>query len=441
MRRQDHAMQPVLRRLVRLVPEPQASTARRIELVDVELSAPVPDLAGIRADTVRILALAHGHPLGIVDLPGASEIASTEVRATIEAALGDQIAEHLAADGLASFEPVGTSAPPCQLDLTGDGPLVTVVIPTRNRTRQLSRCLDSVRQLRYRNFEVVVVDNAPSDDGTRDLVESIGRQDSRIRYVREPRPGASMARNIGMQLGRGEIVAFTDDDVWVDPLWLDGLVAGFEDPSVEVVGGLTVPSSLDTPAQHAFELYGGMARGYRRRIYDLRRNRGDTLLYPYTPGIFGASNNAAFRREAFLSRGGFDLALGPATPAYSAEDLDAFLTVILDGKTIVYEPRAIVRHEHRREYSDLYWQVFTYSAGSSALLTKWACTRRSVAAELARRLPGLLPAALLHRHRSGAESGVGAYPSQLRWLERIGYLYGPVAYVRSLLWVRRARRG
>ena len=69
-----------------------------------------------------------------------------------------------------------------------------------------------------------------------------------------------------MQQGRGEIVAFTDDDVWVDPLWLDAIISGFDDPSVETVGGLTVPSSLDTPAQHAFELYGGMARGYRRRV-------------------------------------------------------------------------------------------------------------------------------------------------------------------------------
>src|SRR4029078_7808567 len=97
-----------------------------------------------------------------------------------------------------------------------------------------------------------------------------------------------------------------------------------------------------------------------------------------------------FRREAFLSRGGFDLALGPATPAYSAEDLDAFLTVILDGKTIVYEPRAIVRHEHRRDFSDLYWQVFTYSAGSSALLTKWARTRRSVAADFGGHMPRMM---------------------------------------------------
>ncbi len=434
-------MEPVLRRLVRLVPEPRDAQERRLLLVELELSCPAPDLADVQADTIRILALAHGHPLGFVDIPGGPGFSPDELREAIQVRLGEDIAEHLDRDGLASFDELDDArTPPCQVDMIVDGPSVTVVVPTRDRTKQLTRCLDSLRRLRYSNFEVVVVDNAPRDDTTRDLVESIAGQDPRIRYVREARPGASLARNIGMELGRGEIVAFTDDDVVVDPLWLTGLVAGFADTSVEVVGGLTVPSALDTPAQHAFELYGGMGRGYRRRVYDLRQNRGDTLLYPYTPGIFGASNNAAFRRESFLRRGGFDLALGPATPAYSAEDLDAFLAVILDGKTIVYEPRAMVRHEHRREYGDLYWQVFTYSAGSSALLTKWALTRRSVGAELARRLPAVLPAALLHRHRGGADAGVGAYPSQLRWLERMGYLYGPIAYLRSVLWARRRGR-
>jgi hypothetical protein len=142
----------------------------------------------------------------------------------------------------------------------------------------------------------------------------------------------------------------------------------------------------------------------------------------------------------FLQRGGFDLALGPASPAYSAEDLDAFLAVIMSGAKIVYEPRAMVRHEHRREFADLYWQVFTYSAGSSALLTKWALTNREAAKDLVKRLPGLLPAALLRPHRSGAEAGVGAYPSQMRWLERVGYLYGPIAYLRGRAWARKQAR-
>jgi len=206
------------------------------------------------------------------------------------------------------------------------------------------------------------------------------------------------------------------------------------------VAGLTMPTALETPAQVAFELYGGMTCGYRRRVYDMGAHRGDTLLYPYTAGVFGASNNVAFRRQPFLDRGGFDTVLGPATPTFGAEDLDSFLSVILGGNRIVYEPRAVVRHEHRRAFPELYWQGFTYSAGFTALLLKWALTDRQVALDLIRRVPRVLPAALLAAHRSGAEAGCGDYPSQLRWLERFGYLYGPVAYTRSRIQFRRAAR-
>ncbi len=49
----------------------------------------------------------------------------------------------------------------------------------------------------------------------------------------------------------------------------------------------------------------------------------------------------------------FDTALGPATPARGGEDIDAFLQIILAGYRLVYEPRSLVRHHHRRDYADL----------------------------------------------------------------------------------------
>ena len=100
----------------------------------------------------------------------------------------------------------------------------------------------------------------------------------------------------------------------------------------------------------------------------------------------------------------------------------------------------MMRHEHGRSFSELYWQVFTYSAGSSALLTKWLLTRPSAAWELAHRLPRILPAALLHRHRRVAAAGVGAYPPLIRWLERASYLYGPIAFFRALIWAKGQER-
>lgn len=446
MGRQDHAQEPLLRRIIRRIPPPVTDTGNGVELLDLELSDGISDLTDLQGSTAMITVRIHGETLGVVEIPcPAGEIPQHSIRAAARSQLGAAWDDHLRRDGLESLDApaAGGPKPRCLVDLEppNPAPMVTVVIPTRNRSRQLAVCLASLQQMAYPTFEVIVVDNAPDDGSTELVVSRIATTDPRFRYLREPLAGASRARNAGMAIGVGEIVAFTDDDVEVDRLWLNAIVAGFNgDPTVEVVGGLTIPGHLETAAQRAFELYGGMSRGYRRRVYDLNEHRGDTLLYPYTAGVFGASNNAAFRRRPFLRRGGFDLALGPASPAYSAEDLDAFLAVIMSGAKIVYEPQAMVRHEHRREFSDLYWQVFTYSAGSSALLTKWALTNREVAKDLAKRLPGLLPAALLRPQRSGAEAGVGAYPSQIRWLERVGYLYGPIAYLRGWAWARKQAR-
>jgi O-antigen biosynthesis protein len=403
-----------LRRLVERTPVPRIGDVPSVRLVEVDLAEPLPGIPDGTAEWARVLVMLHEQPVGtvLVDLRHGA-VGPVALREVVDRELGEVILEPL-------------------LEAPADAPLVSVVVPTRNRPGQLAACVDSLLRLDYPAVEVVVVDNAPADDATERMVKERFGNEPRVEYLREERPGASLARNKGMRAAHGDIVAFTDDDAVVCRRWLAALVSGFAgDARVMCVAGLTLPTELDTPAQVAFELYGGMTCGFQRRVYDIFEHRADTLLYPYTAGVFGASNNVAFRRLPFLDRGGFDTALGPATPAFGAEDLDAFLSVILHGFRIVYEPRAVVWHEHRRDFPDLYWQVFTYSAGFTALLLKWALRDRRVALDLARRVPRLLPAALLAAHRGGSEAGCGDYPSQLRWLERLGYLYGPVAYVRS----------
>jgi len=440
------ATSPVLRRVVRRFRPPAPGSFRLVRFIEIELAEPLPTIPLQGPAVVEILATLHGQPLGklaveIRDQP----LPPARLQEALDLAIGDQVKAHLHRDGIpeaASRQWAGGGAvPPClrQLEPGADPALVSVVVPTHGRSAQLAACLDSILASHYPAVEVIVVDNAPPDDSTQRLVADRFGANSRVIYLREERAGASLARNLGIQAAGGEIVAFTDDDALVDPWWVSALVAGFaDDPQIACVTGLTLPIDLDAPAQQAFELYGGMTVGYERRVYDLQEHRGDTVLYPYTAGVFGASNNVAFRRAPFLEQGGFDVSLGPATPAFGAEDLDAFLRVILGGERILYEPRAVVRHEHRREFSELYWQVFTYSAGFVALLVKWALADRRVAADMARRIPRLLPAALFATHRGGAEANIGAYPSELRWLERLGFLYGPVAYVRSRVCQRRA---
>ncbi|MCZ6766102.1 MAG: glycosyltransferase family A protein [bacterium] len=92
-------------------------------------------------------------------------------------------------------------------------PFITIVLPVRNREATLQRAIESVLAQTYRNFELIVVDDA-STDATPRVIDSI--DDPRIRTIRLDEPGgAPAARNVGIELGRGEWFAFQDsDDIW-----------------------------------------------------------------------------------------------------------------------------------------------------------------------------------------------------------------------------------
>ncbi len=97
-------------------------------------------------------------------------------------------------------------------------PLISVVIPTYNRLRQLTTALDSVLGQSYSNYEVIVVDDG-SEDGTGESIENLIRSRSasapRLRYVLQANQGSSAARNRGIAEARGEWIAFLDsDDIW-----------------------------------------------------------------------------------------------------------------------------------------------------------------------------------------------------------------------------------
>ena len=314
---------------------------------------------------------------------------------------------------------------------------VSVVVPTCRRPDDAERCVASVLATGYPRLQVLVVDNAPDDPRTAQRIAEVFRDEPRVEYHAEPVPGASRARNRGIAAATGDVIAFVDDDIAVDRLWVAALAGAFaEHPDVACVTGLVLPLAVDTPVHWWFEAYGGFDRGYQRRLFDLRDHRGETLLYPYTAGALGGLGNAAFRRTALTGDRPFGVTLGPGTPAFGAEDQDALLRVLRSGGSVLYEPAAIVQHRHRDSYADLRWQVFTYGAGFVAALTHWSLHEKGVLRDLATRVPPLIPAAF------GARNGPGpaqdpALPDELRRLERLGYLYGPVAYARAVLARRR----
>ncbi len=318
-----------------------------------------------------------------------------------------------------------------------DAPFVSVVIATHERPDRLAVCLQSLLSVDYPRYEIIVVDNAPSTTATADLLGQRYAHLPRVRYVREERRGLAWARNRGIVEARGDIVAFTDDDVVVDRYWLTGLAQGFAAADdVACVTGLILPLELETQPQLWFEQFGGFSKGFARRIFDTDRHRPRDPLFPYAAGRFGSGNNMALRASVLRELGGFDPAFG-AGALVGGEDLEVFFRLITRGYRLVYEPGAMVHHLHRRDYAALRRQLS--DGGVAGYLTKAVVEDPVLLLDLARKLPRGLVYALSPRSGKNAKKQAD-YPKELTATERRGMLYAPVAYLRSRRRVRRMTR-
>jgi glycosyltransferase involved in cell wall biosynthesis len=229
--------------------------------------------------------------------------------------------------------------------------------------------MEAINALDYPHLDLLVVDNAPASNATEQLVRT---SFPNVRYICEPRPGLDWARNRAISEARGEIIAFTDDDVVVDPGWVKALASIFaQHPAVMAVTGLIVPYELETEAQLFFENYGGFGRGFKRKWVRVKPKSGYNKLYQGT-GQFGTGANMAYRRSIFEKIGFFDPALGVGTITNGGGDIEMFFRVLKEGYTLVYEPRALVRHRHRREYAQLRTQFTHNGMAFAACLVRCA---------------------------------------------------------------------
>jgi hypothetical protein len=248
--------------------------------------------------------------------------------------------------------------------------------------------------------------------------------------VREDRPGLARAHNSGLVHVTSPIVAFTDDDVVVDPAWLGALVDGFDrQPNVGCVTGMIFPLELETEAQDWLERYAGFNKGFEPLVFDRARPSADPL-FPYTAGTFGSGANMAFRSDVLLAMRGFEPALGAGTEAKGGDDLAAFFDVIATGHAIAYEPEAIVYHEHHRTFEALRRQTFGYGAGLTAYLTKTILDQPDRVTDMLTRAPGAVRHALSPSSAKNERLPVST-PRTLVRRERLGMLAGPALYLLS----------
>ena len=125
--------------------------------------------------------------------------------------------------------------------------LVSIVVPTHNRSALLTRAVEAIRAQAYRNWELVVVDDGSTDE-TPELLERLRHElgDGRLQTIRIARSGVCAARNRGLAGARGSLIAYADDDNLMHPLWLKAVVWAFSQrPDVDVVyGGFIVDDVL-----------------------------------------------------------------------------------------------------------------------------------------------------------------------------------------------------
>jgi glycosyltransferase involved in cell wall biosynthesis len=236
----------------------------------------------------------------------------------------------------------------------GHAVLISVIISTRNRAAQLSRCLHHVGLIRTDTpWELVVVDNG-STDGTADVLGEFARRGrSPLRIVSEPVEGLTHARNAGLRAARGEIVVFTDDDCYVRPDFIDEYRKVFDDPALGFAGGrILLHDSTDYPLT--------IIESDAERIFPLGR--------PVPCGIVQGAN-MAIRRRALEQAGGFDVRLGPGTP-FLADDWDMQTRVAALGWAGGYFPGPTVSHHHGRKREHAKALIRLYNMGSGAVCLK-----------------------------------------------------------------------
>ncbi len=206
---------------------------------------------------------------------------------------------------------------------------VSVVVPAHNEEAMLEKCLMSLNRQDYDDYEVIIVDNASTDE-TPAIAEKHG-----ARVLREKRKGVAFARQRGFIKARGDVIASTDADTVASEDWLREVVQALNEGVVGCYGPVYLldGSKLDKwMAKYGFTFF-------------LKANH--FLGFPNFSG-----QNFAVRKKAFKEVGGFDLGVR------SAEDVNLALRLRKAGK-ICFNPRMKVYTSARRLKAG-HWKFFKH---------------------------------------------------------------------------------
>jgi GT2 family glycosyltransferase len=222
-------------------------------------------------------------------------------------------------------------------------PAVSVVVPTRDRPRQLRACVSALARLHAPDGLEVIIAN----DGGLPPTEALeGDRELELTVVDSGGGGPAAARNAGAAQARGSLVAFTDDDCAPEPDWAAALLRRHRAQPDALIGGPTVNALRGNPYSRAAQAIADAA---------LAHHNAD----PERPRLLPSSNVAA-PAAPFRQIGGFDERLAAA----GAEDFELCNRWGERGWSLAWEPQAAVLHSHPLSLIRFWRQQRAYGAGA-----------------------------------------------------------------------------
>jgi GT2 family glycosyltransferase/predicted nucleic acid-binding Zn-ribbon protein len=231
-------------------------------------------------------------------------------------------------------------------DINGS-PMVSIIIPTKDKVELLKRCVDSIdAKTLYRNYEIIILDNDSTDPDTISYLKNLPH---RVERFNEPF-NFSKINNLGARLAKGDYLLFLNNDTEViDGKWLESMLEHSQRPEVGVVGALLIyPGREDSQSrfhriQHAGVILGvgGVANhAFRGLPYETSNYFGLHRVVRNCSAVTAAC--VMLRKNVFDEVGGFDEDF-----KIVFQDVDLCLRVREKGYSIVYTPHSILHHNEQ----------------------------------------------------------------------------------------------